>query len=140
MEEPQKNPIENALGLSPLPKVLTEIKNDMNDNSTITDFSTARANIKNILAVGSNAISELGNLATQSQDPEAYAALSKLIKDVSDASVKLISLHSNLEEINNKKYIKENRIGDNEETSINLFFSTKEIFKVIKEIDGEALK
>jgi len=135
--EPEKTPIEHALGLGSLVDPIAQLKNDINDNSALTDFNTSRANIQTILNVGSNAVTELGILASQSGDPEAYAALSRLIKDVSDASIKLINLHEQLENVNNKKTIKQTKLGSEEGTNVNLFFSTSDVFRAIKEIDGK---
>ena len=132
MEE--KTPIEESLGLSHFDP-LSQIKNDINNNSTLNDFDTARANIKNILEVGSTAITSLGVLAHQSQDPETYTALSRLIKDVTDASTKLLDLHERLENITNKKSNKNGKSGEDNSEVVNLYFTTSDVFKAIKEME-----
>ena len=132
--ENNKTPIEESLGL-PYYDPISQIKNDINDNSTLKDFDTARANIKSILTVGSDAITNLGALAFQSQDPETYTALSKLIKDVTDASTKLLDLHERLENITNKKSNKNIKMGEDNPDVVNLYFSTSDVFKAIKEMD-----
>jgi hypothetical protein len=95
-----------------------------------SDFEKARGNIVDIIQIGSSAVKELAYLANVSQSPEHYEILSKLIKDLSDTSNKLMETHIQMEKINNKKMKKE---GDN---NFNLFLTTSQISAALKNIEG----
>jgi len=72
-------------------------KEEFNNNMAIDDFTEARKKMLDILAVGSDAVAQLGNLAAGSQDSDHYMALSKLIKETSAAAGNLLELHKQLD-------------------------------------------
>jgi hypothetical protein len=111
------------------------IKDDINIDSAIKDFGTARANILSVLNSGSAAVGELADMSFSSQDPEHYAALASMIKAVTGASEKLLVLHKKIEEIKDKN---NNKSGDNPTVHNHLHLttpaSTQELAQALKQI------
>jgi hypothetical protein len=135
--ESKQTPMEIALNLTPAlqPNYIQSVENmqkDVNNDAAIRDFEQARSNIISIISIGSEAIAQLGELAHASQLPGHYEVLSKLIKDLSDTSEKLLKTHEQLERIVNKKSNK--KLGD-DKSNVNVFVSTSEIAAALKELD-----
>jgi hypothetical protein len=80
-------------------------------DSAKKDFTQARASMMNIVAVSSQAITDLGMMASQAQDVNAYIALSSMIKAGSDAASQLIRLHRQLQDLDAPD---SNKTGPNE--------------------------
>ncbi len=139
MENNKPSPMEIALNLVPAEKPnyiqkVEDLQDDVQNNAAIKDFEQARSNIVNIISIGTEAITQLGELAHASQLPGHYEVLSKLIKDLSDTSEKLLKTHEQLERIVNKKAVK--KLGDDKSGNpVNVFVSTSEIAKALKELD-----
>jgi hypothetical protein len=57
------------------------------------DYSTSKEKLSNILEIGSDAIKDLADLAKASQDPEAYAVLATLMKNVADITNNISKQH-----------------------------------------------
>jgi hypothetical protein len=135
--ESKQTPMEIALNLTPAlqPNYIQSVEDmqkDVNNDAAIRDFEQARSNIISIISIGSEAIAQLGELAHASQLPGHYEVLSKLIKDLSDTSEKLLKTHEQLERIVNKKSNK--KLGD-DKSNVNVFVSTSEIAAALKELD-----
>jgi hypothetical protein len=135
--ESKQTPMEIALNLTPAlqPNYIQSVEDmqkDVNNDAAIRDFEQARSNIISIISIGSEAIAQLGELAHASQLPGHYEVLSKLIKDLSDTSKKLLKTHEQLERIVNKKSNK--KLGD-DKSNVNVFVSTSEIAAALKELD-----
>jgi hypothetical protein len=136
--ESKQTPMEIALNLTPAlqPNYIQSVEDmqkDVNNDAAIRDFEQARSNIISIISIGSEAIAQLGELAHASQLPGHYEVLSKLIKDLSDTSEKLLKTHEQLERIVNKKTSK--KLGDERSNNVNVFVSTSEIATALKELD-----
>lgn len=63
------------------------------------DYNCARENLKNALKVGSESLDDLLEIAKASQSPRAYEVISTLVKNVSEASDKLMDIQKKLEEL-----------------------------------------
>jgi hypothetical protein len=106
--------IEKALNILPINEVVPkanyveQMKENSLDDGALKDFEKARSNIVNIIDVGTQAVSSLGQLASASQSSEHYEVLSKLIKDLSDTSEKLLKTHEQIEKIYDKRGSKKN--------------------------------
>lgn len=127
--------IEDAFNLVPIQPnnfTLEQITASVEDDTAISDFKQARANIKNIIEIGTEAIKGVGELARASQDPSHYEVLSKMMKDLSDISEKLLKTHESLERITNKKNNK--KVG---ETNSGMFLSTSDLSKVVLQIESK---
>jgi hypothetical protein len=112
---------------------IEEMKQEALSDNAVKDFTQARTNIVNIIEIGSTAISSLGELAEKSQNPEFYAVLSKLMKELGDSSEKLLRVHQQLETITNKK---ENKTGGNN-SSGNVYLTTSEIAKALENLENK---
>ena len=126
------NEIEKSLNLGTLSTVNPEIiklELEISDDSALKDFEQARSNIVNIIRIGTDAVSELGNLASQSQGVDYYEALSGLMKNLSDTSEKLLKTHEAYEKLINKKAAKREREG---EKKSNMIMSTKDLATLIE--------
>jgi hypothetical protein len=81
------------------PDQVNALSTEVASDNAKKDFTQARAAMMTIVEISSQAISDLGGMASQSQDINAYIALSSLIKSGSDAASQLIRLHKQLQEI-----------------------------------------
>lgn len=77
---------------------LPTIEKDLSD-----DYQTVRDNYQYIVTKGLNAIDEMLKVATDSQHPRAYEVAATLIKNVSEANEKLITLQKQMREMNQEK-------------------------------------
>lgn len=63
------------------------------------DYNCARENLKNALNVGTESMKDLLEIAKESQSPRAYEVISSLVKNVSEASDRLMDIQKKLEEL-----------------------------------------
>jgi len=136
MSNTKPTPMEVTLNLTPAkpPNYIQALEEDINNDSAIKDFEQARSNIVNIISIGTTAIGELSDLAHASQAPGHYEILSKLMKDLSDTSEKLLKTHEMLEKITAKKASKRGKLGDDSKL---LTLSTNEVMAAIKELENK---
>lgn len=121
---------------TPTPKKdqITSMIDDINSDNVNKDFSQSQAALQTVVEIGSKAVSELGTLASSSQDAVHYAALAQLIKTVSDASGNLVKLHKALEEVKNRG----NKDSGGKQTvynNLNFNGSTAELAEALKKKD-----
>src|SRR5579863_5132184 len=111
-------------------KEIIEVKGEIVEDKTQAaqeDFGKARKSLSAIIDVGQGAIGNLSELAIQSQDPEHYDALSKMIKELGDTSIKLMEAHEKIEKIVSKQKSVTKEINNN------LFVgSTREVAALLK--------
>lgn len=65
------------------------------------DFTTARANILDVIATGSQSMAEVMQLADQSQSPRFYEVLATMMKTMVDANEKLLDIHKKAKDLKN---------------------------------------
>jgi len=75
-----------------------EFSEEMQD-SRRKDYKFARKNLKNAMEIGNEALEDLIEIAKNSQQPRAYEVIATLVKNVSDASDKLMDVNKKLHEI-----------------------------------------
>lgn len=63
------------------------------------DYKFSRKNLKNAIEIGNEALEDLIEIAKSSQQPRAYEVIATLVKNVSDASDKLMDVNKKLHEI-----------------------------------------
>ena len=136
-DENNEDPIDNSLGLTPqiYTGAIASIIEKASDDSATEDFLYARANIREVIINGSEAITKLTVIADQSQNPRAYEVLAKLMDSVVAANEKLLELQKEIKEID-----KANAPHNEQAKSItnNLFVgSTAELQKVLKEMKND---
>jgi len=93
------------------------------------DYEYTRGNLYSIIEKGQEAINGILELAAESEMPRAYEVAGQLIKNVSDATDKLMDLQKKL------KDIEEEKVGKGPTTVNNALFvgSTAELAKLLKQ-------
>jgi hypothetical protein len=88
------DPVYDKLNLRPISNKSIELVpiDKENGEQLSDDLDEARSNTRHLINVGEEALKELQNLSTQSQDPKAYRELSLLIKVMLDANKELINV------------------------------------------------
>lgn len=103
------------------------------DDSAAKDFEFARANIKEIIVAGKNAIEQLGSIAESSQEPRAYEVLAKLIDSVSKASKDLLEAKKKIIDINMNEEPIENNKDKNTTNNFMFIGTTNELQRMLIE-------
>lgn len=83
---------------SMLPAVPKAPNTDLDD-----DYEFSREKYKALVEKGTDAIDHMMELALQSDHPRAYEVLGGMLKNVSDMTDKLVSLHNNIEKVKSAK-------------------------------------
>lgn len=145
------DPIEQALGLRPMSELPEEeqqqnvpakveeekptevVQHSPEDDEMIQDIELARANIKNIIEKGDESLSELIELAKQSESPRAFEVSANMMKTLLDANRDFVEMSTK------RKYAKEELMNPKEEesastnvTNNNLILSTADLLAMIK--------
>lgn len=137
-DDDDSNPINRALNLGPNEQLVPIeqkadslamiVANAMNDSAS-EDFKFSRANIREVIENGTDAMSKLALIADQSQNPRAFEVLAKLMDTVVGASRQLLELQEKIRSIDGANVPKDE--GARAVTN-NLFVgSTAELQKVI---------
>lgn len=95
------------------------------------DLELARQNVKNIIEMGDDAVTEMVEIAKQSESPRAFEVVSTLMKTLLDANKDYVDISSK------KKFEKSDR--PQQETNVtnnNLIVSTADLLKMIKGDDS----
>lgn len=102
---------------------------DTNQDDIKKDYEYTRGNLYSIIEKGQEALDNALELAVDGGQPRAYEVVGQLIKNVSDATDKLLDLQKKLKEIENEKPSK----GPTSVTNNALFIgSTAELSKFLK--------
>jgi hypothetical protein len=142
-DDDNENPIDRALNLGPIDqsfgKTISSIINRARDDSADEDFTFARANIREVIENGTDAIAKLTIIAQQSQNPRAYEVLAKLMDTITNASKELLELQEKIRTID-KADVPRNEDSKNQVTN-NLFVgSTHELQKMIESMRNRTIK
>jgi hypothetical protein len=132
------NPIDRALGLTPIPQstAVSTILAKVHDDSAKEDFTFARANIREVVENANDAIAKLAIIADQSQNPRAFEVLAKLMDTTVAASKHLLEIQKDIRAIE-KPDIPNSDQGRSQVMN-NLFVgSTSDLAKVIAQLKGE---
>ena len=81
------------------------------------DYEFSRDTYKELIAVGTQSMDSLAELARESEHPRAFEVLAKTIKDLGDTTEKLMKLQKDKDDLTNKKEDTVNR----EVTNNNVF-------------------
>ena len=118
---------DNMIDVTPTDKKIEKIR------SQSEDIKKAEANLYSIIEKGQEAINGILELAQESEMPRAYEVAGQLIKNVSDATDKLMTLQQKLKEVN-----AEEKKGPTNVTNNALFVgSTAELQKLLKKNSTE---
>ena len=98
------------------------------------DYDYTRGNLYSLIEKGQEAINGILELAQESEMPRAYEVAGQLIKNVADATDKLMDLQKKL------KDIEEEKVGKGPTTVNNALFvgSTAELAKLLKQQSQDA--
>jgi len=128
------NPINDALGIVPsqfttaVSTIVAKAKND----SANEDFTYARANIREVIQNGSDAITRMAQIADQSQNARDFEVLSNLMTTVVNASEKLLKVQKSIRELDKAD---EPRDQEAKQVTNNLFVGTSaELQKIIADL------
>lgn len=105
MDDKNKDPISDALGLTPMVaedkqlSAVDKIEAEGHNDSAKTDFEMARQNIYEVIQNGQNAMDKLSQIADSSQHPRAFEVLAKLMDTMLAANKDLMDLQKKIREI-----------------------------------------
>jgi hypothetical protein len=80
-----------------------EVQNDRTSNDVIKDYEYTRGNLYSLIEKGQEAINSILELAQETDQPRAYEVAGQLIKNVADATDKLLDLQKKLKDIDETK-------------------------------------
>jgi hypothetical protein len=114
------------------PTEIKEVENKKEANSIISDikkdYEYSRGNFYSIIEKGQEAINSVLELAQETESPRAYEVVGQLIKNVSDATDKLMELQKKLKDIEEVKTSN----GPTNVTNALFVGSTAELSKLLK--------
>tara|TARA_R100000458_G_C8163717_1_gene166815 strand:+ start:198 stop:617 length:420 start_codon:yes stop_codon:yes gene_type:complete len=96
------------------------------------DYDYTRGNLYSIIEKGQEAINGILELAQESEMPRAYEVAGQLIKNVADATDKLMDLQKKLKDVN-----EEEKKGPKNVTNALFVGSTADLAKLIKNQNGD---
>ena len=105
-------------------------------NDIKKDYEYTRGNLYSLIEKGQEAINGILELAQESEMPRAYEVAGQLIKNVADATDKLMELQKKLKEVEEEKTSK----GPTTVNNALFVGSTADLAKLIKNQDLNALK
>ena len=115
--------------------VSTEVvKPDIEKKSSISsedirkDYEYTRGNLYSLIEKGQEAINGILDLAQESEMPRAYEVAGQLIKNVADATDKLMELQKKLKDVEEERQVK----GPTNVTNALFVGSTAELSKLLK--------
>lgn len=100
------------------------------------DYEYTRGNLYSLIEKGQEAINGILELAQESEMPRAYEVAGQLIKNVADATDKLMDLQKKLKDVEEEKQVK----GPTNVTNALFVGSTAELAKLIKSQQSEGNK
>ena len=110
-------------------KKVENIKKSVDDITK--DYDYTRGNLYSIIEKGQEAINGILELAQESEMPRAYEVAGQLIKNVADATDKLMDLQKKLKDVEEDKQVR----GPSTVNNALFVGSTAELAKLLKEKD-----
>jgi hypothetical protein len=137
MNDEDESPIDRALNIGPVvadySKAVSSIVSMAKNDSAAEDFTFARANIREVVVNGNDAISKLATIADQSQNPRAYEVLAKLMDSMVAANKQLLDIQQQIRVIEKASVPHDEDAKKN--VTNNLFVgSTAELQKMIEDM------
>jgi hypothetical protein len=123
----------NVSGEIVVPEVETSVEKIEKISSAIDDikkdYDYTRGNLYSLIEKGQEAINGILELAQESEMPRAYEVAGQLIKNVADATDKLMDLQKKLKDIEEERGVK----GPTNVTNALFVGSTAELAKLLKQ-------
>jgi hypothetical protein len=103
-DDDDDDPINKSLNLGPMTPVsynrtVANIVQSARNDSAKEDFTFARANIREVVENGNDAIAKLAVIADQSQNPRAFEVLAKLMDSMVTANEKLLEIQQKIRDL-----------------------------------------
>lgn len=134
-DDDDDNPINRALNLAPIEEkvdTLTTLVANAKNDSASEDFKFSRANIREVIENGTDAMAKLSIIADQSQNPRAFEVLAKLMDTIVSASKQLLDVQAQIRNIDKADVPKDEAA---KAVTNNLFVgSTAELQKMLADI------
>ena len=132
---------DDIVPVSAKPVEVEEISEKIEKISSVSDdikkdYDYTRGNLYSLIEKGQEAINGILELAQESEMPRAYEVAGQLIKNVADATDKLMDLQKKL------KDVEEEKVGKGPTTVNNALFvgSTAELAKLLKQQTQDSLE
>ena len=103
-------------------------KRDVSKDDIKKDYEYTRGNLYSLIEKGQEAINGILELAQESEMPRAYEVAGQLIKNVADATDKLMELQKKLKDVEEEKQVK----GPSTVNNALFVGSTAELAKLLK--------
>ena len=124
-------PIDSQIEKSDIEKEIEKYKSSAEDIRR--DYEYTRGNLYSIIEKGQEAINGILELAQESEMPRAYEVAGQLIKNVSDATDKLMDLQKKLKDINKE----EDKKGPTTVNNALFVGSTADLQKMLKNVSKD---
>jgi len=124
-------PIDSQIEKSDIEKEIEKYKSSAEDIRR--DYEYTRGNLYSIIEKGQEAINGILELAQESEMPRAYEVAGQLIKNVSDATDKLMDLQKKLKDINKE----EEKKGPTTVNNALFVGSTADLQKMLKNVSKD---
>jgi len=108
-----------------------EILKAKNTDDITKDYEYTRGNLYSIIEKGQEALNGVLELAQESEMPRAYEVAGQLIKNVADATDKLLDLQKKLKDVNKEEEVK----GPSTVNNALFVGSTADLQKMLKNMD-----
>ena len=121
--------IEGEVVSSEMQKVDTQIPTKKQSDDITKDYEYTRGNLYSLIEKGQEAINGILELAQESEMPRAYEVAGQLIKNVADATDKLLDLQKKIKDVNEEKDVK----GPSTVNNALFVGSTADLAKMLKD-------
>jgi hypothetical protein len=115
---------------------IASTKEKTNDQLAEDDFNYARQNLHDVIDIGKMALENLAQMAEDSATPRCHEIVGELMKNIADSTRELFELHQKMKNLK-KESVPGNQSanvsGDMSVTNNNLFLTTSELLKFIKD-------
>jgi hypothetical protein len=129
MAKKDDDPIGEFLDLEPIKRDITIARDVVKESRLNDDYEYARGNLYQVVEQGSHALTELLEVAQQSQHPRAFEVVATLVRTLTDANMTLMDLTKKKQDIE----IDQNGGKGPSSVTQNLFVgSTGDLAKLIK--------
>lgn len=103
IQKSEESNIDAEIIISTDSTVIDDIKNENSSNDITKDYEYTRGNLYSLIEKGQEAINSVLELAQETEQPRAYEVVGQLIKNVADATDKLLDLQKKLKDIDDTK-------------------------------------
>ena len=115
-------------------EIETKKESPVNKADVDKDYEYTRGNLYSLIEKGQEAINGVLELAQETEQPRAYEVAGQLIKNVADATDKLLDLQKKLKDVNEESTKSTTNVTNN-----SLFVgSTAELQKMLKNMDNKS--